>query len=85
MSDRFSPYTMQQGTFNPTVLQQQQQQSQQQQGDQHPLAMQGVPNPERLRIWQMMQQQMQQRPQGLGGDSTSSQVTPQVSYREHLA
>ena len=80
MSDRFNLYSMQQGTFNPAMLQQQQlSQSQQQQGDQHPLPMQGIANPERARIWQMMQQQMQQRPQGLGGDSTGSQVTPQVS------
>lgn len=74
---------MQQGNFNPAMLQQQQlsqQSQQQQQGDQHPLAMQGISNPERARMWQMMQQQMQQRPQGLGGDSSSSQVAPQVSY-----
>lgn len=83
MSDRFNPYSIQQGTFNPAILQQQQlsQQSQPQQSDQHPFAMQGIGSPERLRLWQMMQQQMQQRPQGLGADGTGSQVTPQVSYR----
>lgn len=85
MADRINQYPML-PNFSSAMLQQQhsQQAQQQSQGESHP-ALQGIPNPENSRMWQVMQQQIQQNTyRGQNGGEMGNQVNQQVSFRPDL-